>query len=189
MLIHALGLLCALAAVTFAAVPIGSYPVRVWLAAAVGFVGAAVWLRPEPTSIGLLIVVVAGVQLVWPRRGWVLMASGLAAGLWASLLGSQGLPTLAAWVLAAGLPLASARLTARRPEFAPTVLREEALLAVCALGMVVAAGPTVAAGWGSASVLNLESAGVVRRALGVWVVLLGGASIALGGWHSLRRRR
>ena len=93
MLIQALGLLCALAAVTFAAVPIGSYPVRVWPAAVVGFVAAAVWLRPEPISAGLLIVVVAGIQLLWPKRGWLLMASGLVAGLWASSLGSQGFPT------------------------------------------------------------------------------------------------
>jgi hypothetical protein len=39
MLIHTLGLLCALVAA--------------------GFVAAAIWLRPEPTSIGLLIAVVA----------------------------------------------------------------------------------------------------------------------------------
>ena len=127
MLIQALGLLCALAAVTFTAVPIGSYPVRVWPAAVVGFVAAAVWLRPEPISAGLLIVVVAGIQLLWPKRGWLLMASGLVAGLWASSLGSQGFPTPAAWLLAIGLTLASAWLSARRPKFAPTVLREEAL--------------------------------------------------------------
>lgn len=189
MLLHALGLLCALAAATFAAVPIGSYPGRIWPAAAAGFVGASVWLRPEPTLVGLLIAVVAGVQLVWPKRGWLLIASGLVAGLWASLLSSQGLPTLPAWILAAGLTLASARLTVRRPEFAPTALREEALLAVCGLGIVVATTPTISAGWGSAGVMNLDPAGGVRQALGLWVFVLGGASIALGGWHSLRRRR
>ena len=189
MLIHALGLLCALAAATFAAVPIGSHPGRVWPAAAAGFVGAFVRLRPEPTSIGLLIAVVAGVQLVWPKRGWLLIASGLVAGLWASLLSSQGFPTLAAWILAAGLTLASAWFTAQHPEFAPTVLREEALLAICGLGIVVATGPTISAGWGSAGVMNLDPAGGVRQALGLWVFVPGGASIVLGGWHSLRRRR
>lgn len=190
MLIHALGLLCALAAATFASVPIGSDPGRVWFAAAAGFVGASVWLRPEPTSVGLLIAVIAGVQLVWPKHGWLMVAaSGLVAGLWASLLSTQGLPGPPAWLLAGSLPLASAWLAARRPQFAPTALREEALLAVCGLGAMVATGPTVAAGWGSASALNVEPAGGVRQALGLWVVLLGAASIALGGWHSLRRRR
>lgn len=189
MLIHALGLLCALAATTFAVVPIGSHPGRVWPAAAAGFVGASMWLRPEPTSIGLLIAVAAGTQLVWPKRGWLLVGSGLVAGLWTSLLRSQGLPTLAAWTLAAGLILAAAWLAARRPDFAPTVLREEALLAICGLGLVVATGSTISAGWGSARVLNLDPAGGVRQALGLWVFGLGGVSILLGGWHSLRRRR
>lgn len=189
MLIHALGLLCALAAATFAAVPVGSHPGRVWPAAAAGFIGASVWLRPEPTSVGLLIAVVAGVQLVWPKRGWLLIASGPVAGLWASLLSSQGLPTLAAWALAAGSTLASAWLSARRPEFAPTVLREEALLTICGLGLVVATGPTVSAGWGSARVMNLDPVGGVRQALGRWVFVLGGTSLVLGAWHSLRRRR
>ena len=190
MLVHALGLLCALATATFAAAPIGSYQGRVWPVAVAGFVGASLWLRPAPTWVGLLIAAMAGVALVWPKRGWpMIAASGLVAGLWASLLGSQGLPTLPAWILAASLIVASAWLAARRPEFAPTALREEALLAVCGLGLVVAICRTVAAGWGSASALNLDPAGGVRQVLGLWVVLLGGASVALGGWHSLRRRR
>lgn len=189
MFIHALGLLCALASATFATAPIGSARARAWFAAVAGFVGASVWLRPEPTSVGLLIAVIAGLQLAWPKRGWpVVAASGLVAGLWASLLGGQGLPGPTAWLLAASVPLASAWF-ARRPEFAPTAIREEALVAVCGLGALIATGPTVAAGWGSASALNLEPAGGVRQALGLWVVLLGAASIALGGWHSLRRRR
>ena len=189
MLIHGLGLLCALAAATFAATPIGAHRGRIWPAVAAGFVGAAVWLQPDPTSVGLLVAVVAGVQLVRPRRGWLLIASGLVAGLWASLLGSQGFPTIAAWLVAAGLIVATAWLAARREGFAPTILREEALLAMCGLGIVVATGPTISAGWGSAGVMNLEPAGGVRQALGLWVIMLGGASIALGGWHSLRRRR
>ncbi len=189
MLVHALGLLCALAAATFAAAPIGAHQGRIWPAVVAGFIGAAVWLRPEPASVGLLVAVVAGVQLIWPRRGWPLMASGLVAGLWASLLSSQGFPTLAAWIVAASLVVATAWLAARRQGFAPTILREEALLAMCGLGIVVATGPTISAGWGSAGVMNLEPAGGVRQALGLWVFMLGGASIALGGWHSLRRRR
>jgi hypothetical protein len=48
MLIHALGLLCALAATTFAAAPIGAHQGRIWPAVVAGFIGAAVWLRPEP---------------------------------------------------------------------------------------------------------------------------------------------
>ena len=105
------------------------------------------------------------------------------------MLSSQGFPTLAAWTLGAGLILAAAWLAARRPDFAPTVLREEALLAICGLSLLVATGPTISAGWGSARVMNLDPAGGVHQALGLWVFALGGASIAVGGWHSLRRRR
>ena len=191
MLVHALALLCALAAATFSAVPgRNRHVVPAVLAAAAGFVGGALWLQPAPSWVGLLIVLTAGVLLRWPRFGGLaIVVGGLTAGLWGSILTSQGLPVALAWILAASFPIASALLSARQPAFAPTVLREEGLLTVFMLGLVVAIGPTVMAGWGSASALNLEPDAGVRQVVGVWVLLLGGLSVMLGGWHSLRRRR
>ena len=194
MLLHALALLCALGSVTFATVATGRWYVVSGLP--VGFVIAAVWVGPEraldPAWVGGAVACVASAALAWtdtPMRSVTGVASGALAGVWGVLLQRQGLPMAPALILAASLPAAAVLLTARHVTFAPTAVREEALLVTCGLGLVVAVGPTVAAGWGSAGALNLDPAGGVRQVVETWVMLLSGVAIALGGWHSLRRRR
>ena len=162
----------------------------------VGFVTATVWLgptqEPDPAWVGGTVALVAGLSLGWPdprMQSLTGVASGALAGVWGVLLQRQGLPVVPALVLAASLPAAAVFLTVRRATFAPTALKEEALLAMCGLGLAVAVGPTVATGWGSAGALNLDPAAGVRQVAETWVILLSGVSIGLGGWYSLRRRR
>ena len=86
--------------------------------------------------------------------------------------------------------LAVAASSARRDaRFAPPALRDDALAALCALGLAVAAVPAVTVGWRAAAAMNLEVDGLVRPDVHPWVVVGFAAMISLGGLHSLRRRR
>lgn len=191
MLGYVVALLCVLSAAAFAAgYGAARHRVAIAIATAVLFVAGGLWLEPTPTRVGVIVILAAGVLLKWPRLGGLATGvAGLMAGLWGSILTTQGLPVVPAWLLAASLPSVTAFLSARHPGFAPTALREEALLMVGVLGLVVATGLAISAGWGSAAALNLNPAGGVREVAGVWVMVLSGVSVTFGGWHSLRRRR
>ena len=81
-------------------------------------------------------------------------------------------------------------LTRSRPAFAPDVLRDEALLAVCLLGLVVAVVPGVIDGWQAAANLTVEPATPgPTTPIPVWTLTLVGMAMALGAVHSLWSRR
>lgn len=185
MLLHALGMLCSLGAATFATTAVGR-----WYAVAllpVGFAVAAFWLRPDPVWTGGLVALVAALQIVWPDRAAVTAVSaGVLAGLWGVVLQDTGLALLPALMLAASVPAASMFLARRHKGFAPAALREEACLGVGVLGLTVAMGPAVTAGWGSAVVLNLEPGS--GHVMETWVLFAGGGPVALGGIYTLWRR-
>jgi hypothetical protein len=84
--------------------------------------------------------------------------------------------------------VASAYLSQRTPAFAPPLLQEEALVALLALGTLVAVAPTVSQGWRSALALNLADTGASMPLVPVWMVCFVGAATALGGLWSLWRR-
>lgn len=188
MLTHALGLLCVLATSVFAAAT-----TRRWqhlAAAPVGFAVAVLWLPPAPAVAGGLAALVALGQLV--RPGWSgagMAGAGALAGLWAVWLRTLGWPMVPAMVVSAAVPAASVWFSQRRAGFAPTRVREEALLAVGVLGLVVAASPVVMAGWGTATALNPVSAGPGTQQAAAWLFVTGGGVMVLGGVHSLWRRR
>ena len=98
------------------------------------------------------------------------------------------MPAPVAWLLGAGVPLVAAALAARRAGFAPASLREDAVAAVGAFGLLVARGPAGTAGWGAAAVMNLEPGSGVRPGLDVSALVLGAAMLAGGGAHALWRR-
>jgi hypothetical protein len=188
LLIHALGLLCVLSAAVFAA---GA--TRRWydiVAMPVGFAVAALWLPPDPALAGGLVALVSLSQLL--RPGWrtaSVVGAGVLAGLWAAWLRGLGWPTFPAVVVSAAVPGVSAWLSLRRPSFAPAQIREEALCAMGALGLVVAVGPIVTVGWSSAVALNLPSNDVSATGPAPWLLVVGASVALLGGMHSLWRRR
>ena len=155
-----------------------------------GFAVATIWLRPEPVWVGGMVAVVAALGLAWSRRFGPLGAAvaGVLAGLWVHVLESYGLPGWTTLPLAAAVPGTAVVLAHRSPRFAPPALREDALLTVGVLGLVVAAAPVLSLGWRSAVAMNLEPGGGVRPAMGLWVTLGLGAVVALGGLHTLWRR-
>ena len=190
LLLHAVGLLCALASSTLAT---AARDRRGVLVLGGGFALGAVWFQPEPRWTGAIVAAIAGLSLARPHGAptslSAALAAGLAGGLWTRVLAGYGLPAWAAWLLAAGV-LAFAASSARRDaRFAPPALRDDALAVLVALGLAVAAAPAVTAGWRAAAAMNLESDGLVRPGVHPWVVVGVAAMVSLGGLHSLRRRR
>ena len=162
----------------------------IWL----GFGASAVLIRPEalpdPAWTGCTVAAIAALQIFRPDvRLLAPLCSGALAGFWSVLLQIQGLPLPAAVILAAALPAVSAFLAIRRPLFAPESLRQEAMLAMVALGLAVAVIPEVSAGWHSALALNRAETDSSNQIIANWVLVLSAASVVLGGFYSLLRRR
>lgn len=191
--LQAFGLLCGLACVVFATA-VSSRRLDLVLMT-LGFVAtvvrSALWTDPQdppdPAWVGLVVVAVATLGLLRPGLRIPLAAgAGVLGGLWTVFLQTQGLP----WVLALLVPVASlgiAVFASRRPDFATPSIRDEALLLVCCLGLLVALGPELLAGWRSAAVLNAAS--VPSQAMEGWVLVVGAASVVAGGLTALARER
>lgn len=190
---HALWLLCALGATVFATASTRRLGPS---ASALGFVIATVLISgrgPDAVLVGGLASVVAVFQLVRPARAELVTAAGTGAlaAIWAWLLRVEGSPLAAGLLIAVALPLASGYLTARRPRFAPPVIREEAFLVVVAVGAIVAMAPGVVQGWQSALALNLvdkSGASAARAVIPTWAVGFGALSMVVGGVYRLWRR-
>ena len=191
--LQAFGILCGLACVVFASAASSRRPDIV--AMSLGFVTSAVWStvwigpqgRPDPAWVGLFVVAVATLSLLRPGlQIFSAVSAGALGGLWAWFLQMQGLSLVVALLLPAAL-LGIAVFAGRRPGFAPPSIREEALLFVCCLGLFVALGPELLAGWRSAGALNAAS--MPSRAMEGWVLLVGATSVAAGGLTVLARHR
>jgi hypothetical protein len=185
-----LWLLYGFATVVFAAVSVRGR----WssFCAAIGLVFGVLAARVEAASLEptvVLAVLVAVLGLIWPRH-WILgsVTAGVMAGVWSGLFQRQGLSWIASIPLAAGVLMLAAWLAARRPQFAPPVLRDEALLIVFVLGCLVVIAPEVQEGWRAAMTL---AAGPGSAAVSIppWTVALSLTAMALGGAYSLWSRR
>lgn len=188
-MLHAVGLLCGLAAAVFATGVRDRYGA---LTLAAGFLIGIAWLRPGPGWTGTVVAVAAGLSLVRPGTTPASLAAplvaGLTGGLWSRVLGGYGLPLWLACLPASGVIVFAAVSSARDPRFADATVREDALVALGVLGLAVAAAPGVTAGWGAAQAMNLADEDMVRRGVHPGVVLGLAAVVALGGLHTLRRR-
>ena len=193
--ILALWLVCALGAAVLATVGPQS---RTGSASGVaGFAIGAWWIRqpfaPSTPAVAIVAALVAALELMRPQRQpYAIALAGLLAGVWSGVLQWQGLPPIAAIVVAAALPGASAYLRTERPAFAPAPLREEALLFLILLGLVSAAAPGIADGWRAAGLFNMQSSEVsasTTAALPVWTLAVTSAALLTGGLFSLWSRR
>ena len=117
------------------------------------------------------------------------LCGGALAGLLGALLQIQGLPFPIGVLPAVAIPSVSSYLAKHRPGFAPEALREEAMLTMAALGLVVAVVPGISSGWQSALALNRNEGSGSNQIIANWVLVLSAASAALGGLYSLLRRR
>jgi len=97
---------------------------------------------------------------------------------------------MAALAAVSVLAATSAWLARVRPSFAPEVLRDEALLGLCLLGLVVAIVPGVTDGWQAAATLTIEPAAPgPTTPVPTWTLALVGTATALGAVYSLWSRR
>jgi hypothetical protein len=190
---HALWMLCALGSVVLAAAAAGSgIPALVAMAAAflatVRIVGAAA--LPDPGLAGAVTVAAAAIFLFRPRYAVFGAALGGAlAGMWTGLLEVQGLPSPAAIGVAAVVLGVARYLTRTRPSFAPEQLRDEGLLAIGLLGLVVATLPGVLDGWQAATNFAATSDRVSQAIVPAWTIALLLSSTTLGAAYSLWSRR
>lgn len=182
---------CAIGAIVSAA---ASSPRRSHLVAlTVGFsvALAATWgaRLPEPAWVGLLSAVAALVWLFQPR--YALLAStwgGALGGIWAGLMTVQGVLPWVGVVLAGATVILTVALTRSYPAFAPEALLDEALLAMAALGVGLAALPAILDGWRAAGNLN-ASTDAAQIAVPTWTATLVIAFTVLGGAYSLWSHR
>ena len=161
------------------------------VAMAVSFVGCLAALAAIPT-VELPVFVVAGVALALAQPEWPLVpavaAGGSAAGS-VSALTAAGLPLAVGIAAGAGIVALGAALAARRPGFAPAKVRDEALLLVGALALVLAVGSEVAAGWRSAAAFAATPLASEVPAGGFGLAAVVVAAIVLGGGYGWWKRR
>jgi hypothetical protein len=169
-----------------------------WAVLALGFSVTTTWTIQSGRSvdaswIGCVVAVIAAGQLARPDSATAAAigagGAGVAAATWAAVLQLEAIPPAPALVVAGGTLLASAWLTTHRPAFAPTTLREEALLILLIAGVVVGMAPTVAQGWQSAVALNMTvDTGAPGQLVPVWTLSFVGAAVALGALWSIWKR-
>jgi hypothetical protein len=190
---HALWMLCAFGFVVHAA----TAPVRVrdLVSFVAGFVAATVIASPQrlpdPAWTGVLSAAAAVVILFRPRLAIVAAAwGGALGGMLTAMIEVQGLHPIAAVAVVALLALVTMWLSRVHPAFAPDVLRDEALLALCVLGLVVATVPGVIDGWQAAATLTISPATPVpAMPVPLWTLAFVGTAMALGAAYSLWSRR
>ena len=190
---HALWMLCALGVVVHAAT--AAQRVRDLAVFAVGFVIAAIGASPQrlpdPAWIGVISTGAAVVILFRPRFSVVsALWGGTLGGILTALIEVQGLHPIAAVAAPTLLAAIAVWLTRTRPVFAPDVLRDEALLGLCLLGLVVAILPGVIDGWQAAANLTIEPATpATPTPIPAWTVTLVGAATVLGASYAVWSRR
>jgi hypothetical protein len=191
---YGLWMLCGVSCVVFAAdAALARANVAALLA---GFAAGALLVRagraPDVTIVAGGVLIVALWRLAKPgpiARVSSAAAAGIVAAFWAALFQAQGLPLALALPLAAIAPAVSAAMRSRHAEFAPDELHDEALLLLLVLAAILAVAPGVAAGWQSATALNLADKRVAAPVPPEWTVLMLLCSASLGGAYSLWTRR
>jgi hypothetical protein len=195
-LFHALWMLCAMSVAVFAATP-WRHPWIAVVVSALAFAATSVVLAaggwPDAALIGGLTLLAAVGQLIRPGPMEAITAAttGVIAAAWAALLRVEGAPPLLASALAVALPLLCAYFSRRRPDFAPPVIREEGLVIVSVVGVIVATAPSVTAGWHSAMALNLvdkaNASAAAANTVPGWTLGIVAASTLCGGAFRLWR--
>ena len=189
---HALWMLCALGAATFAA---AAAPRREWLIAlAIGFVSPTLFSglapSPDPEVAGLLVAGGAILYLFRPRYAWfAFVLGGAVAGMLIQVTTVLGVSAVVSAPLIAVGMAGVVWLARTRSVFSPEALREEALLFVCMLGLVVAVLPSVLDGWQAARNLNMQVENVPTQAIPTWTLSVVATSTLLGAAYALWSRR
>jgi hypothetical protein len=188
-LLSALLLLAMLASAAHAARSIGRWSELIWLVAPFGIALLVTRMfTVQMEFVGAAIAIMAAWRLV--RGGGVaggLLLAGLTAGFGAALYAESGMPL----AIAAGLPLGAtllAVLFARDQRFATIRARDFVLLTVAWSAPIIAAAPSVLAGWTSAHALN-HTSDTAETGFPVWAWLVPLMAMLIGGARGFWKRR
>lgn len=158
---------------------------------ALGGVFAARTGGPRPEVAGLAVAMLALAQATRRRYVWIgPVLAGALTGSWCVHLVDAGAAPWLALPLAMAGPLVSAWRVHADPRFVETRIRDEALLLLSAVGLVVATLPTIVEGWQSAATLAAAPADqATRQAIPIWTTVTVIMALSLGGLHAAWRRR
>ena len=196
MVLQALGLLCALGSVTLiarTAMSAAGWPLLFYYTL-LGFAGTlavfSVLSVPGVTAIALVVTgCVLGALVRGFRAPVLLMLGGAFAGLWGLVLAAQGAPFPVAVLIASVTVAGTCYLTGWREGFAPEKVLDEASLLVAAIGLVLAAGPTILAGWRTAEALKAVPLSDGGADSGLSVLVLAVGFVVFGGIYSWWKHR
>ena len=185
---HGLWMLSAMGAAALSSVAVPVAP-RLF-GVAIGFAASFLLTPSGPAQIAALAALTAAIalaQLLRPRRIapglmalMAMIGAGALGGVWSALVAAQGLPRSVSAAAAVALLAGVATLAARRPTFAPEVLRDESLLIVLALALAVATAPAIASGWQAAASLNVAQP-AQAVVLPAWTLVTVVGTCAIGG--------
>lgn len=188
---HLLWMLCALGAVALTAASATRW--RRLAALSAGYAGSLALIGartpPDAEAAGLLAAGSALVFLFVARYAWLAaLCGGTLAATGVRMLVLAGAPAPAAIASMAMALALTAWLVRHRRGFASELVRDEALVIVCLLGLAVAMLPGVLDGWRAAASLNV-SRGVTPDPVPVWTMLVVGLAVLMGATHALWSRR
>jgi hypothetical protein len=189
---HAAAILCLLAAAALGAAPKPwrYHAVAILLGSAGAFVlSVAFNIAFTPDVLGAIAAAAAGLGVARPRwQEASASLSGVCAAVWAAALSGAGLPLALVLPIAVAVPFAALAL-ARNPRFAPPAVRDEALVIVAALAVVVAVIDPIADGWRSAVALTASPLAADSERNATWALGVALAALAAGGLYGAWRRR
>lgn len=188
----ALWIFCEFASLTLVAAVATHAARAVWPALLAGGALAALVLAaaaPDPAWCALPVGAVALWPLLSrPHPRWLALAAGACAAISTAVHCRAGLPVLPAAVLALAPLSACWQLARARPQYADPQLREQAFGGLTCGAPLLAAAPTLASGWSSATALNRTPVDTAL-AMPPWTWLLAGLALGLGlfyGWWTNR---
>ena len=144
----------------------------------------------SPVALAIATVAIALIDLFRPGNVTKLLTAACAGALTAIAglaIQQAGFERQLSYLLALSFPLSSAVL-ARRPQFDPSGIRQEALLFLSALGLILAVATPIASGYSAAQSLN-SAAVATAVSIPAWVGWTIAASLTLGGAASVWRHR
>lgn len=192
MLVQAFGILCGLALAVFSSTGIrGLFGIGIF---AVSFAATILLVSPDRFPDPVWVAAsIGGLSwlILWKPRLWLVAAttSGFAGGVWLRLLEAEGLPLFMAAVVVLAIAAATAVLSKRQSHFAPAPLRDEAVLLVGVYSVVLAASPSVYAGYESAIALTAVPLAAPDSVPAPWALGVAVGFLFVGGAWALWKHR
>lgn len=188
--LQAVALLSALATTTFASNAAANRAAMAW--AVVGVAAGLLGFANGASAAAVAGIAVTAAALRFGRPHWhavAPLAAGAMGAAWAATLQAQGIALGVGLLLACAVASIANRLAARSPTFAPDALRDEAAVVIGIFGAAVLVGGELVAGWRTAAALAEQPLRGAETPVGIGLVAIVLAALALGAGYTLWTRR